>query len=518
MHLLYLASGLRKSDDTTGSNVTFAAAREAQNVQDMREIIYVDAGAWAGGEDGKAKTSFLLVCDRDVVLCTWLNLCESTPPPANDYRYNFPLSPESTNYSITHTLHTKTQQFLRKANQIRRARPMAIAVASEPLTDQLLVVVGDLHLNAYLMQWPDRFQYTAPGTTQRISLDLELRSLLHIAKDCGAQTIQVGDMYDVWMTEMLLRMQYLELEKWLIKHPDERRTDLESLCASCRMIPRMNWLSVPPEAWVQFSALVGIKLVDPLSLFGLNIGYEYLVAKGALNSYVPDFGPILSSDYIETHAVNFLDYGALTRAIQQRHCGLWGVTTSQMTRLQHGGLPPLFDIEVDGNHDNQKSNMWWTKYAPAEFRNHPLLKQPTTAGKPRKLNTMIGSSIYIEHGHIYDWDNNDEDWWIDQRGFGITFVGYASSHLSRIAMRTGYQDKALAGADWWSDFRDYEMRLYGLRRADELFSNDRNLRLVILGHTHEPALIASSASCRLGPKYPGYASYETGNHYWRRKM
>jgi len=153
---------------------------------------------------------------------------------------------------------------------------------------------------------------------------------------------------------------------------------------------------------------------------------------------------------------------------------------------------------------------------PKNIRLHGVLARNTKAAKAggkKYLREQIGTGkhpIHIEHGHMYDTDNADRDWSQSGNGFGVVFLGYADDLTSRLAMRSSHQDWALKTADDVSNFFDFEMRLYGLRRADELFK-DKKIRLVIMGHT----LIASPVRCELGPLYPGWNSYKQGKHWWK---
>ena len=62
-------------------------------------IYYMDVGVWAGGSNGKPQTTFGLVCGHDILLCSWMNLCEEAAPPKDSFEVRF--SSESLGSSST---------------------------------------------------------------------------------------------------------------------------------------------------------------------------------------------------------------------------------------------------------------------------------------------------------------------------------------------------------------------------------------------------------------------------------
>jgi hypothetical protein len=62
------------------------------------------------------------------------------------------------------------------------------------------------------------------------------------------------------------------------------------------------------------------------------------------------------------------------------------------------------------------------------------------------------------------------------------------------------------------------MRLCELRRVDQIFQNPDNkqVRLVIMGHTHGPTLIEIPGRRRMAPLAEGWLMYQNGK-YWMKK-
>jgi hypothetical protein len=480
MFVKYFSDILKTGGGTTGAGAIIAkAARQVSEAQSFTtvnrsEIFYIDAGVWSGGTDGKAQTPFVLVSENNILLCSWLNLAEGGKVPPPDNAFEFPL--DGSSFRMAVKLTGKAKDFLSMAAKIRRAHLLAVAFAEDPLTppDELLLVVGDLHLNVYIDTWLDRFRHKdLYGTNELFSLDNELRKLLDLAAQCKAKTIQVGDFYDVWLSEIMLRMEYMYLDRFFSQ--------------------RSN-VNISAEQWQYYRRLlVDGKMVALLTGFDPEYDIPLMVPRDEL---------------YDAWSIDFRNTDAICEAIRKSHANLFQ------------GHKRLFDYEIAGNHDNRMENCWWSSNdAPGDYRIHNVLSQNTKGGVPGVmfLHNEIGTGehpIHIEHGHFYDTDNSNRDWWKPGKGFGIVFLAYASDFISRLAMRSNHQDWALKTADDAAKFYHFEMRLYGLRRADELFKN-KDIRLVVLGHTHEPTLIASPVRLELGPLYDGWDSYKQGDNWWK---
>lgn len=442
---------------------------ENLNSYDSSAIYFMDVGVWAGGTDGIAKTSFGLVCEKDILLCSWLNLEKLWQWPGGGYANYTPDEIDDHDaYTIVSAgkrtpLSEGAKKFLRESNLRGRGWVMRATQASKPLTppDQLVVIIPDLHLPLYAGHFFDRFQYKLTSRHPLVSLDKELRQMLDLALGCNATLIQVGDLYEVWESEILLRKQYRDLLR-------ERDKCMES--------------NIRGPIRADHETMIELGYVIP--------GWE--------PNHVS--GNVLSDEYIRLHGVDFVQELLICNAIRKAHGALFSTQ--------------MFHYQIDGNHDNHLRNTYWSDYAPDEYRSNEMLCRPTKPGS-RNLDYVrkeIGTGdrpIHIEHGHARDWHNCNRDVWKPGHGFDTVFT------LSIPAKEFGVGTFALETADEWTDLQHYEMRLGCLRRADELFRDDPKIKVVIMGHTHSPMLASAPSRTSLLYSYPSHERYIDGPYWWK---
>lgn len=439
------------------SNQAFTSVNE-------NAVYYMDVGVWAGGADGKAKSTFGLVCGSDILLCSWLNLCESGVPPADSFEIRF-----SSEYNVTPIcvpLSAGSQRFLKAAKAKNRVAIVEAATTLKELTNpnEPLVIIPDLHLTLYRDTRTDRFRYV-DNSGRPSSLDSELRMLVDTAKTANARVIQVGDMYEVWESEILLRYQYLEMYRFACRLRREYNVDIRNdyghMLKTGKVIPRDTEIN----------------------------SYTYAATTQQF-----------SEGQIEHDGITFWDTDAISGGIRR--------VRPELFRSQ---VDP-FDHRIHGNHDNFLENRYWSEIADEMYRSHPMLGRPTIGSKPAPDHLRFGP-VWIDHGHRWDWHNADDAFWKEDRGFDlvVSFVAGASSTL--FGKRSWMQDNALWVSNSLPDLVDYEMRLPALRRTDEVFQAERDVKLVVMGHTHSPTIIESNARVPLLPMDSGYLTYSTGE-YW----
>ena len=354
------------------------------------------------------------------------------------------------------------------------ARGFVLAAARTPkpapLTqpDQLLLIVPDLHLHLRVGRPLDLFRWTRNG--EPISLDLELRSMLDLASDAHAETVQTGDMYEVWESEILLRRELKALEEHVHSCRAATpglvvRTDVEQLLSSNRApIDRL----FSEESWSSWLA---------------HTAPDRLQAAACVIAH---------------------DTESIQKWIRFKHQGLF----RQATRL--------FTHELRGNHDNNGLNSYWEAWGDVA-KTSPLrwdTKPSALDKRPDHLSLGRQNRVWIEHGHIYDWHNNDQDWWKESRGF---------SKVRSLVERWAFSDTSVQLARWladeWTDRWNYEMRFPELLRADEILlgmearSADgrvavpKTVSLVVMGHTHAPCLIEAPRGTSLFCLHPHARKY-----------
>ena len=497
-----------------------AAARQHKDSKsftrvDSCKLFYMDVGVWGGGPDGNAKTTFGLICGHDILLCSWLNLTEGGVDPYSEYAQVLPEG--------RFDLSAGTKQFFETAGP-KRGFVVYSTRSEELLTEpgQPLIVVPDLHIHLYKGELIDRFQYYPSDRTWGIpgerkfeemarekglidrndalakyykealkipltSLDEELAHMLEVAKNCSADTVQVGDMYEVWEAEVLLRNQYREME-WYQKVASgtDIRTDMGKMLATKKVVPR----------YLQ----------------------RYLLEYETRLAILPDWA-------INQFGVDFTLTRDICDAIRKTHPALF----------QGGDGSNLFKYQLEGNHDNLKINFYWIYSGP--YPEDEVLRQGTISGTRHpysEINQQIGTPdhrIHIEHGHRYDWHNNDDNWWKKDAGFDNVFDFLLGTKGALAGWEEGSNDgmlftggqKGREFADRWSEIHDYDMRKPGCRAADEAFgtspskASDSKVRLFIQGHTHDPQLWMIPVRCSLAELLPGWRSYVLGKYWWGKE-
>lgn len=471
----YDTSGRRTSNRFSELGSRLYSESACRQTYDRSQWFFMDVGCWQGGVDGNPKTTFGFICGNHIALCSWLNRVEDGTEVRN---VPAPYAP----------LPDQMRDFFSRADRLSlpnpgRGRIIAIAKArGEPLTspNEAVAVFPDLHLHAYVDQPVDRFRYTETPGGHLTTLDPELRAAIDLCDELGITTVQVGDLYEVWEVEFLARLDY----RLLLEAVDDtigllRRTGYER--------PHEH-LRTPLREIVES----GIVPVRDMSLDGERFWDNY---QG-------------SPSTVRREGVDFRSTDDICEKIRRAHRGLFGSSQS------------LFSHEIRGNHDNFFVNQYWSEIAPDVFRNNPkdvhgLLRQDTHRSRVQQkwhLNDEIGNgAIWIEHGHHYDWHNNNRYWWCRDHGFDLVYlflIGWCSDWIGKRSESGG--EFALGIADWWQDRGDQEMRLPELRRADELIAGNRGLKLIVMGHTHSPALLESGCRRGLGPTDPGWLMYRGG--------
>lgn len=473
--LLWIGDKLRPKYGGSRSAARMTSQSTASNTVNDRTAFLMDVGCWQGGEGGTAKTTFGLVSGHDIVLCSWMNL------DSEEKKYGKPLDKltylTDSNGSGDPSHFTPAplvKEFLGLSwKESQRGHVLMWARSPRKLTEfnQLLVLVGDLHLHLFVGTRVDRFQYG--HGKDRCSLDQELRTLLNVAakmkesETAHVKTIQTGDMYEVWETEILLRMQYLEMlieregRKYL-KGPDfPYRTDRQQMLETGKVVPRKS---------VVYDA-------------------------GQLKVSNPSSGARKFTDAkLESEAVDFSCTESICAAIRKGYPALFE------------GKEKLFNEELRGNHDNRLENKYWAECAPDEYKKNKLdakdlLKETTAPGEPSPVwaKTGIGNNaIWIEHGCRYDYHNNPRDWWKRGRGLDVVFEHIATARGKELIFgkRQVGGEVGEAIADVWVDARDYEMRLYQLRESIDLLNSVGGLKLIVMGHTHKPTITRVNSSGR----------------------
>lgn len=455
------------------------------NVYNHAPPVYVmDVGVWAGGFDGRPTTSFGVISGRDIFLCSWRNFCEG------GWSYSKVSQHEGPSV-FSNGLSGASKAFFEEIARQDRGFILSWARLPNKLgvftsDDAVVVVLPDLHLHLQAMGPIDRFVYcdkepvgqSVYGEKEFHSLDLELHGLIHLKtylreRSIKMLTVQVGDMYEVWEAECILRHRLKELreeidrgEEWLVRHGAHVRGDMTYMLQNHLVPRRMLHNSVTWRDW----------------------GWETT--------------HLLEPEEMRKICIDASSTSDITRHIRSAHFDLF-----------HGD-DKIFDSEIRGNHDNFYNNRFWSdkNTAPEDFYQYPELRFETKGDfsrtQRRTLKLTFENSIFIEHGNKWDWHNNDGDWSKKGHGFGTVYDlvrGWMDRYLYSGSSR-GWTDNMRSLGETITDLGNFEMRNFILLRADQLF-RDENVRLVVMGHTHGPCLVEAPKNISLFWLHPHAKEY-----------
>lgn len=458
------------------------AARRHRNSPDAnvydkeKPVFFMDVGVWAGGPDGKPQTSFGLISGRDVFLCSWMNKCEGGKPFSEILTAKFEKG-----------LSSGARNFFEMKPELKRRFILAHARLPHRLgllipENEVIIVIPDLHLHLQAGGPLDQFMYK-DEKGEKQSLDGQLRALIDLKKDLKSRkitmrTVQVGDMYDVWFAECILRHRLKQLK--------------ELICDSQRYhsSQRKDFLHMLEEH------LVPKELLDNESGW---IGMDWYYQRE------------WDHERIKKECIDVSSTKDIVNHIQKAHAALFL------------GNKKIFNTELRGNHDNFFPNQFFCdqESAPKDYYKFSELRFITSDDceneKLRKYQTGENNCIWMEHGHYWDIDNNDYDWWTKRgkmgNGFNVVHTmirGWGDRWFSTGSDADMVQ-LANDVADLWTDLKSKEMRLFITLRADQVFKENPSVRLFIAGHTHSPCLVENPKDFSLFWQHPDAGNYFNSN-------
>ena len=161
----------------------------SKTVIDSARQFFMDVGGWQIDARGKATTDFALVSERDILLCSWMNLRNEGIPIAdlqtktgNRFPLAAPISDFLWEASKIGNVHSDVAPTYMKRALEPGGRGFITRWGRtvEPITREgyMLLVLGDLHLHLFPNTPVDRFRYRRASTSEVVPLDQELRVLL----------------------------------------------------------------------------------------------------------------------------------------------------------------------------------------------------------------------------------------------------------------------------------------------------------------------------------------------------
>jgi|GEM_PF-7119866 len=399
-------------------------AGAAGNALDQRKCIYLNVGCWSGDS-----SDFGLVCGRWAALCSWLSPGTPLLPNVKD--------------AEDARAREKILSFLNGAPHKPSLKRYERALTPLTENNDLLVFVGDLHVNLFKESLCDNFVYDSRAG--RASLAEEFKKFIehaarHTGEPANERIIQAGDCFEIWEAQIVMRLAcraYREAVKTPGPERDERLNRIVSLCA-----------------------LAGL----PVKGAELDAGR---MNQAFRNASTPALAAGILGTYSSTPAdqfnapLDFTDPSLIEERIKQ---AFKEIPWSRFNQLR-------------GNHDNNLVN----KRLRGEFAScggdAPRDEPPKTFGRE--------NCIAAEHGHSLDAFNNPHVFDSPNRGFDSTDQWVQRelkiSNMFDCLMMDGKSRVADKGLIEFTRARAAE--LAGLI-ASENSTDNQPFRLIVLGHSH----------------------------------
>jgi len=445
---------------------------------------FLDVGSWQGDYKGTAHTYFGIVSGRFVLLCSWLNM-EKRPCYFKYRRKN--KGAEFTK---------KTTDFFAQAQQTATIVAHFEAFTPFASENEMFLFLPDLHLHLCKETVIDNFQYNQNylmknKEPKKVSLEGELAKLLKAAQSVGAKIIQVGDCFEVWEMQAHLIKDYEDLKQFYDEHyPWDKsywqwRKDsslinaIEYLISKRKMVPRENYSKTLDDfRYVvgRFKKDAGIETLDMVKQHAIQIDDATLYN---LLSSTQDPAKLKFLPRPQVDEVVF--------RIMEKYPKIF--SNSELNYECEGRLPFRW---LRGNHDNMRANNYYTYAEKKDYEFHcSSVKKRACIIPPNKVDAYdlfkggIDNCIWAEHGHRLDSMNSDDVFDGEKKGYYYTM----DFTTGRIIGEGGWRQGAilLELQEILSEY--YYMRGEQLNLAADIFEKNDEIRLIVMGHTHEAALI-----------------------------
>ena len=431
---------------------SFDAARRyaegaVENVYNKLKTIYLNVGCWDIDD-----SNFGLVCGRYAVLCSWLEggrLQLPNPSKPGD---------EEAQKQIKEFLDVTS-------NEETGAKPgvQGFDVALKPLTDDgdLLVFIGDLHVNLFPLSKLDGFARPGGSGQERRSLAADFNNFLkHAASQVkGASTdkiIQCGDCYETWGAQIVFHLgceQYRDVATTPASERDRDQTKIAT-------IVRGTALEIKPDE-PQDSKSVRKRFLDR-----------------ATPKLVKDILGMYAAEWPENfdEALNLTNSTAVQDQIKAVYRGAHEIDWDVFTVLP-------------GNHDNDIANSWLAEreqYGESSGGHGRDPYIPVPYGRVYEAGENAGKQcIGAEHGEKLDASNARPEF---EKGFKVTIIFIETGKLHMGFWGPLIPDPVV---DFVEAVSDKALAVYTRDRARELRGSwlpdegGQRWRLIVLGHSHD---------------------------------
>jgi UDP-2,3-diacylglucosamine pyrophosphatase LpxH len=474
-----------------------------------------------------------MISENAAVLASWAN-----------FRGESKESPSSRN-AIWKSMPQKIKSFMNKRKDRAFLLDYVLLPKLEPLyfteRDKLLIIVPDCHIPLFKGWITDGFVKPVlkdgkPKSPlggyfgERESLEGDFADFISHS-DADDEMVNIGDLFEVWQLQWMYEWGFRIYDDWEGETSwwkfwkDERRFPKELLARKSAWNPSKNYKcdhsyfslgdsdSVRLQRWRNKVAPLDIMA---LMLWGLKLPWfatpltesEYEAVNDLLFVHLPkvDAGQQnLSEDHKgwagvdklresvclgKSMPLDFTDNARVERRIRKHYPQLASYFKNKIAE------PAKY---LRGNHDCKLRNeylvwrfhlgksIWWTPDSLEEF----VGNDDEPVNLPPEISRLTGykDKICIEHGDAFDSVNNDRNYFrFDVKG-GVLNGGYHTARDLFLGDQLNKPDSNIHKLFTW--IGDSGLEAPSEERADAIFrsSKGKDLRLVVMGHTHLPKII-----------------------------
>jgi UDP-2,3-diacylglucosamine pyrophosphatase LpxH len=448
-------------------------SKRSEPIFEKGKRFFLDVGGWYGNPKGFAHTDFGIVSGNYVLVCSWLNMEGKT----RGLKYNTYCKKNRLSFT------EKIAAFF----DMPKGAIVAHFESPEPFVSdkELIVFLPDLHLHLCRETVIDNFTYNRNFRAKKekpdiVSLEDELAEFLKHGQSLGAVIIQVGDCFEVWEAQAHLVEDHERLCNFLEEHSNKSYLTwiegkpslidiLDYMSKKRKMVPRNKY----QFAMDDFNYIMGRFKRD--AGFSMPLTYDQVDQLG-IPIYDTYTGPTAPKSQVDV----------IREMIMANYKNIFD---NKNLKTDEIGMPFRW---LRGNHDNMRRNYYYEKVEEKDYRfefSHIIRR----AGLPPEMLDAydiyrggIDRCIWAEHGHRLDSANADSICYL--KGNGYYWTKFFTT--GRIIGESGWKQGAIELAVQEEiEHYGYYMRGDQLNLVYDIFNNDEEVRLVVMGHTHSAALV-----------------------------
>jgi hypothetical protein len=444
-----------------GKHAQLWPSKRSETIFEKGKRFFLDVGGWYGNPKGFAHTDFGLVSGNYVLVCSWLNM----EGKRRGQKYH--------KYCVKHRV-TFTEK-IRTFFDMPKGAIVAHFKSPEPFVSdkELIVFLPDLHLHLCRETVIDNFKFNCNFGAKNekpkiVSLEGELAEFLKCCQSLDAKIIQVGDCFEVWEAQAHLIDDHMFLDKARKQVLKKLRKVWEKMWKERKALPRDDYQFKIGDVQHRAREAEASNVSRPLK-----------------EEHVDQLGVPIDDTYTDPSGPNQADEIVLRTMTKYPK-----IFANEELKTNEQNMPFLW---LRGNHDNMRANHYYEEVQEKDYKLlcSRVIKQSCASPEAREAYDIyrggIDQCVWAEHGHRLDSANSDSIFDSSDRGYDVTRF-YT---LGRIIGESGWLNGSieLTFAEVIGERFFYYMRGEQLNLVYDIFNNEAEVRLIVMGHTHTAALV-----------------------------